>query len=75
METVFDHDITEKEQNDILGFITNKREFLTFGLDQRRHYEKLFYLYSVRNNKAMAKKFLDLIPNDTTKFFTTLNFG
>ena len=73
METVFDHNITEKEMLKIFGFNESKNEFLESKQTQRWHYVTIYNLYSIRGNIVMAKKYLDMIPNDVHKIFSTLH--
>ena len=75
METVFDHNITDKEQKALLGYVTTRDKFpyAPEANNQRWHHETLYDLYSIRGNKPMAQKYLDMIPNDIHKFFTLTN--
>lgn len=72
METILDHNITDEEWKDLFGVKMSRSEYLD-GLDQRKAYEHLFYLYRSRGNKKMAKRYLDMTPNDKHKFYEVLN--
>lgn len=74
METVFDHNITEKELEAIFGTkeVTLQR-LETLGFDQRSHYNAIYSLYRYRGLRSIAKKYADLIPNDVAKVFGLCN--
>jgi hypothetical protein len=46
---------------------------IAHGKSQRKHYERIYDLYSIRGNKEMAQKYLDKIPNDVDKIFSLMN--
>ena len=73
METVFDHNITDKEQKVLLGYVTTRDKYPVAPRSQRWHHETLYDLYTIRGNKQMAQKYLDLMPDDIHKFFSTTN--
>ena len=53
METIFDHNPSEKEVKMILNYceLKSKDEYLTKNKSQRAAYFHLFMLYDERNNK------------------------
>ena len=62
METIFDHNITKEESEDICrGF--SKREYLDF-VDQETSYYDIACLYYHRKNNAMYRKYLDKLSLD-----------
>ena len=72
METVFDHNITREEIDNILGPLDWKPE--DFENDtQESNYGLIYRLYSYRGDTETAKKYLDLIPNTNHKLFSLCN--
>lgn len=72
METIFDHNVTDEELKNLFGMTMTKKEYVN-GLDQRKAYDHIFFLYQNRGDKKMAKKYLNKTPNDKRKFFEVLN--
>ena len=62
METIFDHNPTDKEVKAILDYceLKSKDEYLTKNKSQRAAYFHLFMLYDERNNKDKAQEYLNL---------------
>ena len=73
METIFDHNVTDKEQRLLLGFVYQKDELLAANESQSWHNATLYRLYGIRGDKQMQQKFLDMIPNNIYKFFELTN--
>ena len=68
METIFDHDITEKEIEFITGFPnTTKENYLSYRSDWGI-FTDLYYLYRYRKNKEKADYYFNLIPDSYDKF-------
>lgn len=68
METIFDHDITEKEIEFITGFPnTTKEIYLSYRSDWGI-FTDLYYLYRYRKNKEKAGYYFNLIPDSYDKF-------
>ena len=60
METIFDHDITEKEIEFITGFPnTTKENYLSYRSDWGI-FTDLYYLYRYRKNKEKADYYFNL---------------
>ena len=72
METVFDHNITKEEINDILGPLDWTPKALE-RLSQGSNYSIIYRLYSHRGDSKKAKEYLDLIPNTNHKIFSLCN--
>ncbi len=70
METVFDHNITEKEKEAVLGFADSTLDEFS-DWTQIEHYGLIYRLYRYRGDIAKAKKYAELIPNDVHKVFGT----
>lgn len=74
METIFDHNITEKEIEFITGFPnTTKEIYLSYRSDWGI-YTDLYYLYRYRKNKEKADYYYNLIPDSTDKAFSIGKF-
>ena len=69
METVFEHNPTEKELDYLFDDpkIT-KEEYLSFGDNQVQAYTFIYYLYKYRKNEKKAQEYLDKIPNTFHKW-------
>lgn len=82
METIFEHNISEKELYGITGFedITKesylkiKQNISNDNADmQIKCYVDLYYLYYQRGDKYKANEFAKKIPESDWKWFTMLN--
>lgn len=61
METVFDHNITEKEFKEILGKIFKDKDDYLKNMSLESHaYFNIYELYILRNDLKKAEKYLDL---------------
>jgi len=70
METIFDHNITKKELEAVLGFADSTLDEFE-DWTQIEHYGLIYRLYRYRHDFTTAKKYADLIPNDVHKVFGT----
>lgn len=58
METIFDHDITEKEIEIVTGFPdTTREEYIKYRKTQDDCYEDLCLLYKFRKDKMKVKEY------------------
>ncbi len=69
---MFDHNITREEIDAIMGPIDWTLEDLIDD-SQEFNYTIIHNLYLYRGDYKMAKKYLDMIPNDDHKLFTICN--
>ena len=61
METIFDHNITDKEFKELFGqFFKDKNDYLKNMTIESHAYFNIYELYVLRNNLEKAEKFLDL---------------
>ena len=61
METVFDHNITEKEFKELFGqFFKDKDDYLKNMTIESHAYFNIYELYILRNDLGKAEKYLDL---------------
>lgn len=61
METVFDHNITDKEFKELFGqFFKDKNDYLKNMTIESHAYFNIYELYILRNNLDKAEKYLDL---------------
>lgn len=72
METIFDHNITEKEILSIVGVKIAKDSYERL-VSQNKAYEDIYYLFVERGDKSKAQEYLDKLPNDIHKYFQVLN--
>ena len=74
METIFEHNVTDEEQENLYGFVTDRNYVVTHTKSQIKHYEMIYDLYHhLRKDEKMAQKYLDKIPNSCHKLFSILN--
>jgi hypothetical protein len=72
METIFDHNVTEKEMELLLGFVWTKEEYVNRShATQRGNHVAIYNLYGLRGDMETVQKYADKIPNDSTKIFDT----
>lgn len=61
METIFDHNITDKEFKELFGqFFKDKNDYLKNMTIESHAYFNIYELYILRNNLEKAEKYLDL---------------
>lgn len=61
METIFDHNITDKEFKELFGqFFKDKNDYLKNMTIESHAYFNIYELYVLRNNLDKAEKYLDL---------------
>ena len=61
METVFDHNITGKEFNELFGqFFKDKDDYLKNMTIESHAFFNIYELYILRNDLGKAEKYLDL---------------
>lgn len=61
METIFDHNITDKEFKELFGqFFKDKNDYLKNMTIESHAYFNIYELYVLRNNLEKAEKYLDL---------------
>lgn len=68
IETVFDHNITEKEMEAILGSSSFTRERLCC-FSQNSNYAMIYNLYLFRKDKEKAQIYADKMPNTSRKVY------
>lgn len=68
METIFDHNITEKELIFVIGSDKITKEIYLSYRSDWGIYTDLYYLYRYRKNKKKADYYFDLIPDSYDKF-------
>ncbi len=74
METVFDHNITEKEKEAVLGSATYTRERLESVItSQESHYGIIYSLYTYRGDNKKAEEYANKIPNSIHKILGLCN--
>lgn len=69
MESVFDHNVTKEELEDIFGSSDITWEDLKDWISQVDCYADLYRLYLLRKNREMATKYLSMIPDSEWKVF------
>ena len=74
METIFDHDITEKEIEFITGSPDITKEIYLSYRSEWGIYTDLYYLYRYRKNKEKADYYYNLIPDSFDKAFSIGKF-
>lgn len=63
METIFEHNPTKAELQELTGGMT-KAEYLSHWMYSKEHsLLDIVLLYELRKDKAVAKKYRDLIPD------------
>ena len=61
METIFDHNITDKEFKELFGqFFKDKNDYLKNMTIESHAYFNIYELYIFRNDLKKAEKYLDL---------------
>lgn len=61
METIFDHNITDKEFKELFGqFFKDKNDYLKNMTIESHAYFNIYELYIFRNDLEKAEKYLDL---------------
>lgn len=70
METIFDHNITKEEQIVLYGHVLDKEQYLSFhtGPDTDSSNGELFHLFSIRNDRRNAFKYLNKVKDKQFKF-------
>ncbi|SJM96052.1 hypothetical protein [Crenothrix polyspora] len=63
LETIFDHNITDVEFEEILGEPETLDEYL-YSLSQDSAYAHLYFLYELREDMETAKLYLNKIKDD-----------
>ena len=74
METIFDHNVTPEEVENITGFNLSKERYLKHYKTQIDCYTSIYYLYKIRGDEKKAQEYLDKIPNSFHKTFSTSMF-
>lgn len=70
METIFDHNITEKEMEFITGYSdTTKEEYLSYR-KKDGYIIDLYYLYRYRKDATKAVSYYNMIPDSFDKAFS-----
>lgn len=62
LETIFDHNVTDAEFEELLGEPENLDEYL-YALSQDSAYAHLYFLYDLRGDDKTAKEFLNKIQD------------
>lgn len=68
METVFDHEITQKELLDIVGSSMPSQDEYLKRRDEVSANMDLFYLFYSRGNKQKAGHYADKMPDPLMKY-------
>lgn len=66
IETIFDHDITDDEFEELFDFLESQSDY-EFQLSQSDAYVDLHHLYELRDNGKMAKFYLNKLDEKTKK--------
>ena len=74
METIFDHNVTEKEIEFITGYPKTTREAYLGYRKKEGYLIDLYYLYRYRKDLQTAKKYYDKIPDSFDKAFSIGKF-
>jgi hypothetical protein len=62
LETIFDHNATASELEDLLGYSESESDYLN-ALSSDDAYADLYFLYSARGDEKTAKAYLDKIKD------------
>lgn len=71
METIFDHNPTEKELENIGRLDFEKNEYIDLLQESDTIYADLYCLFSIRGQKKKAEQYANKIQDKKFKFCTT----